>query len=158
MVMEGSRKPGGADIKFGFEVYAPDKGYVFIPEYYPSRFKVKKHRNIEGEADSCKGENLKLKNIENARIHVKGFLLYDNSLKDFQDLADYKRSKVDVINPVLPGSGIECLIEDADYGEIKGYDPQTDDWFVNYTFDFISTGKDESSSTSGPSGVVDELG
>lgn len=149
---------GGAESKFGFEVVGVGDGasFSFVPIYYPERFNVEKPRDIQGEADSCKGENLTLNKIENFRIHATGFLGYNNSLSDYQSLCNHQESTVEVINPILPNGGLECLVEKPEFGEIRGYDPKLEDWLVDYTVDFISTGKDEDTGSSGKSGIVDE--
>jgi hypothetical protein len=148
---------GDADRKFGFSVEGVGANFVFAPKYYPDRFNVAKDRDIKGEADSCKGENLEFSMVENSRIHVKGIFLYNNSLPSFHSLVNHQPSKVTLYNSVLPNDAMECFIQKTQYGEQKGYDPANQDWMVSYTLDLISTGKDEPTGSDGKSGVVSEI-
>jgi hypothetical protein len=148
-------KPGEV---FGFEVVEVDGAFSFSPEYYPDSWNSTKSTDTESQADSCKGENIDVNKVNNYRIHARGIFLMDRNLETFHSVTDHRGEKVEVINPLLPNEGIECIIKKAKFGEIKGWDPIHRDWQISYTLDFISTGKDDSSSTNGKNGIVDSGG
>jgi hypothetical protein len=166
-----STKNGGAERGVGpkpekafwFEVVgkkadSPDATpFTFNPKYYPARFTSSKDRDTESESDVCKGENISINKVNNYRVHANGLLLMDrkkknDELADLHALADHEGSLVDVVTPLLPEGGIECLVKTVEFGEIKGWDPHEKAWTIEYTVDFIATGKD--GETSGEKGIV----
>lgn len=154
--------PGGPtpDEDFSFEITnlrGTDTEFNFIPKYYPERFNVKRPRETKGNADSCRNESITLKYVKNSRIHAKGITLRErqNGLVAFQKLQNLIESKVYILNSLLPDGGLECYIEDAQYGEWEGYDPVSKDWLISWKVDLISLGPDGEREMKG---VVSEMG
>ena len=140
---------------FGFEVVGVEADINFSPEYYPKRWNVSKDTDTESQADSCVGENISVNKVNNARIHAKGDFL-TSKIGKMHSLFNHRGDKVEVVNPILPGGGMECILKTVQYGEFVGWDPQKKSWILSYTLDFTSTGKDDESSTEGKQGVVSE--
>lgn len=141
--------------EFGFSIEDNGGDYVFAPKYYPDRFNINRARKTESTSDSCKGENITLKMLKGSRIHAKGIFLYERNLSNMHSLAGDVESKAVLYNDILPNDGLECYIEDVQYGEMEGYDAVEKDWLLSYSVDLIGRGGSNKSSSG--NGIVDGL-
>lgn len=144
------------DKEFGFEVIGVSKTFNFAPTYYPKRVNITKGIDTDKTAGACKGEDITIKKVNNRRIHITGTYLYEKHNSTFHKMNAMKGRKVELINDILPGGGMECYLNEVEHGNIAGWDPIEADWKIEYTLDFIATGKDEETSNSGGSGIVSE--
>lgn len=125
-----------------FAIENPD--YRFTPAYYPSRLTQTRQNEVERKDTQCEGEDVYIKSMKNADIHIKGILLAKN-ITLFRRLVD-SEEPIDLISPLAENGGIEAVIEQGKIGDIAGWDQKNSQWQFEYTLDIVSTGKDESTS------------
>lgn len=120
---------------------ADDAAVAFVPDYYPDRFRQNKDKDLKREGKQCAGESVSVKTIKNRDFHIQGVLL-EYEVTTFQQVVDHE-GPVEIISPLTPSGGMECLIKSSELGDTKGYDPHARQWQFEYTLDLVSTGKDE---------------
>jgi hypothetical protein len=141
----------------GFEIRAKDDsrvwldegGYdaeyyaqpVFIPDYYPDRFRQTKDKKLERDGKQCEGEEITIDKIKNREFHVNGVML-EYEVGNFNQLCDFSGS-VELICSMVPRGAMECVIKSSEVGENQGYDPHAEQWMFEYSLDLVSTGDDE---------------
>jgi len=133
--------PDDPNTQLGFEVSPHEVPWTFAPEFYPDRFNQKKSKELDRYADGCAGEEVSIKAIKNREFHATGVLL-EGEIPVYQKLLDFD-GKVDILSPLTPSGGMECIIKDGELGEQKGWDPHTRQWMFKWTLDLVSTGRDE---------------
>lgn len=114
---------------------------AFVPDYYPDRFVQTKEKELERNGRQCAGESVSIDTIKNRDFHVKGVLL-EYEVAAFQQLIDHE-GPVEILSPLSPRGGMECIIKQGELGNNKGYDPHAEQWMFEYMVDLVSTGDDE---------------
>jgi hypothetical protein len=139
--------PDNPNQQLGFEINPQGLHYSFIPEFYPSDFTQGKEKKLNryGGGSCGGGESVSIKTIKNRDIHVSGLLL-QGEINVFNALLDLE-GKVEVLSPLIPNGGVECIIKSGELGNESGYDPQTRERMFEYTLDLVSTGRDEQGSS-----------
>lgn len=122
-----------------FEVMGPE--VTFSPYYYPERLNIKGDTEIEEYPKPCQGQTIDQTTIKNARIHVTG-LATPRSCYKLKELRD-SRDVADLVTPTSDRGGMEVIVKTSEHGTLAGYDPQLNTWLMQYTADFVSTGRDE---------------
>ena len=141
---EAGNYPNDPNAPLDFEITPgeeSDESWGFTPIMYPEKFTQMKERELDEYGGKCGSQNVRVKEIKNRKVHISGIL----AVKDvaiFNYLMDF-REPVDVISPIIPGSGMECEINEAELGNQVGVDPVTKQRLFKYTIDLTSTGKDE---------------
>lgn len=131
----------------GFEVRAvnhedgPRFPVEFGPTYYPDRFTQTKKKDLDRSGQQCAGENISVEKEKNREFHVAGVVL-ERNVPRLQQLLDHE-GPVEVISPLTPSGGMECILKSGELGEDSGYDPHAAEWMFDYKLDLVSTGDDE---------------
>lgn len=126
--------------KLPFEISIPNSFYAFIPEFYPE-LRQTKDKELDRYGEQTNGESVSIKQIKNREFHIKGSILRDE-IAMVNLLLDYD-GPVDMISPLTPDGGMECLIEGGEIGKQVGWDPLTRQREFAYSMDLVSTGSDE---------------
>jgi hypothetical protein len=130
--------------QLGFEINPQEAYWTFTPEFYPKDFTNMKKRELTRYGTPCGAESVSIKAVKNREFHVAGLMLHQD-LSIFHSLQEYN-GKVDLISPVVPNGGMECMVKKTELGNKKGFDPQTSQWMFEYNMDLVSTGRDEGGS------------
>lgn len=149
-----NRKPGfeiravhtddGEEVTGGFsDQFADGRAgpLTFVPDYYPDRFTQTKQKELSRDGRQCGGESIVVDTIKNREFHAKGLLL-EYEIAAFQALLDHE-GEVEILSPISPSGGMECIIKNGELGDSQGYDPHAQQWLFEYSMDLVSTGKDE---------------
>jgi len=127
--------------QLGFEISPHEEQWSFAPQFYPDRFNQKKSRDLSRYASGYGGERVSIKAIKNREFHATGVLV-EGEIPVYQKILDFE-GKVDILSPLTPSGGMECVIKSGELGEQKGWDPHTRQWMFKWTLDLVSTGRDE---------------
>jgi len=132
--------------QLGFEIDPESTSWSFVPEFYPDEFTQNKEKELNRYGGgACSGESVSIKTIKNREFHVSGVILH-GEVSHFQSLMDLE-SKVDLLSPITPNGGMECIVKSAELGNEQGWDPMTKQRMFKFTLDLVSTGRDERDST-----------
>lgn len=126
---------------------------TFDPLYYPDRFNTKGGKDLTRNPKQCAGEVVDIKTLKNEEMHATG-VMKSSTIERFRDVATHSGSVV-LYTPFQPGGGIEAIIEKWEIGDIDGWDPIAWEWLVEWTLDFVGTGRDEHDTSSTNSEVDD---
>jgi hypothetical protein len=120
-----------------------DRVADFNPLYYPERVVVTSEKELNRIGAGCEGQKVTIEELKNADVSIVG-KMHSEDLSNLQEIARYD-GKVEVLCPVLKGSGMDMIIKSTEYGEILGWDgfPTAQDWLMNYKIDLVSTGEQE---------------
>jgi hypothetical protein len=115
----------------------------FNPLYYPERVVVTSEKELNRVGAGCEGQKVTIQELKNADVSIVG-KMHSEDLSDLQEISRYDGT-VEVLCPVLKGSGMDMIIKSTEYGEILGWDgfPTAQDWLMNYKIDLVSTGDQE---------------
>lgn len=133
--------PSDPTERIGFEIDPHDAHWSFRPMYYPATLRQAKDRELDRSGRQCSGENVSIKEVKNREYHVSGAILA-SEVPVFQSLCDYE-GELDLISPIVPSGGIECIVHETELGNLDGWDPIEKEWRFSYTVDLVSTGRDE---------------
>jgi len=125
----------------GFEINPQRKPWSFAPEFYPEDFTQMKEKELNRYGDTCSGESVSIKTVKNWEFHATGVLLH-GEISHFRSLTELD-GKVDVLSPLTPDGGMECIVKSGELGNQTGWDPHTGQWLFKFTLDLVSTGRDE---------------
>ncbi|MFB6188075.1 MAG: hypothetical protein ABEI86_14595 [Halobacteriaceae archaeon] len=160
-VPEGMESPEGA---IPFEVVMVDddgneiNSTTFDPVYYPDRFTTKGGKEINRNARQCGGETVDIKSLNNEELHATG-VLKSSTIQKFRYIANWDGDVI-LYTPLQPTGGIEAVIKKWEIGDLDGWDPALNEWLVEWTLDFVGTGKDEHERTNENetvSGIIDSI-
>lgn len=120
-----------------------DRVADFNPLYYPERVVVTSEKELNRVGAGCEGQKVTIQELKNADVSIVG-KMHSEDLSNLQEISRYD-GKVEVLCPVLKGSGMDMIIKSTEYGEILGWDgfPTAQDWLMNYKIDLVSTGDQE---------------
>lgn len=137
---------GGDDTR---QTLDQDRIADFNPLYYPERVVVTSEKELNRVGAGCEGQKVTIQELKNADVSIVG-KMHSEDLSDLQEISRYD-GKVEVLCPVLKGSGMDMVIKSTEYGEILSWDgfPTAQDWLMNYKIDLVSTGEQEYDSGSG---------
>lgn len=138
---EYSPLPDGPNKEIGFTIDAGT--YSFTPLYFPARLTITTDKELERIDAGCEGQSINIKQLKNSEISARG-KMHGSDLTELNRLAE-RSETVDVLTPLIPGSGMECIVKKTERGEILGWDgfPQAQDWLLEYKITLVSTGADE---------------
>lgn len=125
----------------GFEIQPTEGAWSFSPLYYPDSFTQNKPKELNRNGQQCSGENVSIKALKNREFHASGVMLFE-TISTYHELMDH-HGYVEILSPLVPGGGMECVIKKAELGDKNGWDPHNRQWLFEYTVDLVSTGRDE---------------
>jgi hypothetical protein len=134
--------PDSPTASIGFGIYYSG-GPDFQPLYYPSNFRITTEKELNRTAADCEGQRVSIDELKNSELHVKG-KVHASDMEALDSLA-HTTEVVEVISPVIVGSGMDAYVKSAERGDIIGYDayPTAKEWMFEYTIDLVSVGRDE---------------
>ena len=124
-------------------------GVVFAPNYVPTRFSVKKDRNLNREDNFCGMEDVDDLGSKNRELHISGVLKADE-VRAFGDLLDYGEP----VDLTTPGWAGEVNVVGGEYEGPRALDPVDGQHLYQYSLDVVSTGRDEEDGHDGNDGVI----
>jgi len=133
------------------DTFLIDGGVTFGPAYIPTRFSIKKDRNLNREDNFCGNEDISDLGSKNREIHISGPLREDE-IGAFGDLLDHN----DPLGIVTPGWGGEIRIKGGEYEGPRSIDPRSGQALYKFTLDVVSTGRDEAQGHGHENGIVDD--
>lgn len=123
----------------------------FAPTVFPNTLRATKTRNLNRSSNFCGGEDVSDQGMENKEIHASGYVKQSNTAAVW-NVAN-EAALVELTSPVWSG---EVRVEETELSGPSGYDPDTQEFYFEYTFDLVSTGKDEPGGPATESGVISE--
>jgi len=122
----------------------------FGPRYFPERIQVTKERELDRTSNFCRGEDVSDKGAKNRDIHINGKLLgFEKEALD--NVADH-RGTYTMSSATWSG---EVRVKTIEYEGPVSFHPPSGSLFWEYTMDLVSTGRDETPSSS-ESGVISD--
>lgn len=108
----------------------------FTPAYYPEEVRVTRKRRVKAEDAPCDGEYIADHGGKNRQVHVKGVLLMDN-VYSFNSMTDMG-APMAFVSEQWAG---EVLLTRSEMSGLRGYDPEMSSWWLSFTIDAKSTGR-----------------
>lgn len=129
---------GGRGSSSRSEFYLGNNGIYFAPFFSPSRVSNSKERNLHWDENFCGGEDVTDTGSKNRDIHIAG-LIKESEIASFDRIVESNDPHVLVVD----GWEGEVRVKSGEWEGPVAFEPQSQERLFQYSFDFVSTGRDE---------------